>query len=59
MYSMGIGKQMSSNFDFEVDSVVLQSFVLLMLLNTFIIKKLGTGMQKAFSQTCLVIFMEL
>jgi len=30
-----------------------------MLLNTFIIKKLGTGMQKTFTQACLVIFMEL
>jgi len=32
--------------DFEVNSFVPQSFVLLILLNTFTIKKLGTGMQK-------------
>jgi hypothetical protein len=45
--------------DFGVNSVGPQLFVLLMLLNTFVTIKLGTVMQKDFSQTCLFIFMEL
>jgi len=45
--------------DFEVNSFVPQSFVLLMLLNTFTIKKLGYRYAEGLNQACLVIFMEL